>query len=130
MATDVSFTSELSQEVSFTYVTKFHSIFISQKMTLSGVDDKQDPLTCVAIAAGKKWWNPTCTAAVQQAWTSNRILILDKELLYQLLMKTPLLSLSLLEGGWTVAILVLLRYEIGHETDPNLTWAVQAVFSN
>ena len=35
------------------YVTKFQGIFISQKMTL-WPDDKQDPLTCVAIAAGNK----------------------------------------------------------------------------
>ena len=56
MASDVSFTLELSQEASITYVTKFQGIFISQKMTLSGGggDDKQGPLTCVAIAAGKK----------------------------------------------------------------------------
>ena len=37
------------------YMTKFQGIFISQKMTLSGgEDDKQGPLTCVAIAAGNK----------------------------------------------------------------------------
>ena len=38
---------------------KFQGIFISQKMTLlpEGGDDKQSPLTCVAIAAGKKAWN-------------------------------------------------------------------------
>ena len=35
-----------------TYVTMFQGIFISQKMTLSP-GDKQRPLTCVAIAAGK-----------------------------------------------------------------------------
>ena len=35
------------------YMTKFQGIFISQKMTLLH-GDKQDPLTCVAIAAGKK----------------------------------------------------------------------------
>ena len=40
---------------SITYVTKFQGIFISQKMTShEGGDDKQGPLTCVAIAAGNK----------------------------------------------------------------------------
>ena len=37
---------------SISYVANFQGIFISPKMTLR--DDKQRPLTCVAIAAGKK----------------------------------------------------------------------------
>ena len=36
------------------YVTKFQGIFISEKMNLSA-GDKQRPLTCVAIAAGKNY---------------------------------------------------------------------------
>ena len=39
------------------YVTKFHHIFISQKMTLLH-GDKHGPLTCVAIAAGNKYLDP------------------------------------------------------------------------
>ena len=36
-------------------MTKFQGTFISQKSLMSpGGDDKQGPLTCVAIAAGKK----------------------------------------------------------------------------
>ena len=38
---------------SITNMIKFQGIFIRQKMTLHG-DDKQRPLTCVAIAAGNK----------------------------------------------------------------------------
>ena len=45
MASEVSFTSKLSQKASITYVTKFQGILISQKMTLlPGVDDNQRPL--------------------------------------------------------------------------------------
>ena len=40
-------------------MTKFQGTFISQKSLMSpGEDDKQRPLTCVAIAAGNKVENP------------------------------------------------------------------------
>ena len=48
MASNVSFTLELSQEASITYVNKFQGIFITQKLQLSEGDDNQRPLTCNA----------------------------------------------------------------------------------
>ena len=53
MASEFQFWHQIcDQEASFTNMTKFQGIFISQKMTLLH-HDKQGPLTCVAIAAGK-----------------------------------------------------------------------------
>ena len=46
-------TLEWAQEASFTYVTQFQGIFISQNMTFSYGDDNQGPLTC---DAGKNIW--------------------------------------------------------------------------